>query len=72
MSEHVLKPRNMEIQERQKPSSPHQITSLHHHHDHAEIRQIIQQFASRTESITITNEWRKYHKYPEKSDIATD
>ena len=59
-SEHVLKPRNMK--ERQKPhaSSSYQITSTQHNHDHAEIRQIIQQCGSRTENITITNEWLKY------------
>ena len=55
-SEHVLKPRNMKIEERQKPSSSHPITNTQHNHDHAEIRQIIQQLGSRTENITITNE----------------
>ena len=45
-SEHVLKPRNIKIEE-------HDDRNYHHH---AEIRQIIQQFGSRTENITITNE----------------
>ena len=61
-SEHVLKARNMKIKERQKPSF-HQITSTQHSHNHAEIRQ---RFGSWTENITITNEWLKYQKYPEK------
>ena len=42
-----------------------------HNHDHAEIRQIIQQYGSRTEIITIMNEWLKYQKYLEKPEILT-
>ena len=40
-----------------------------HNHDHAEI---IQQFGSRTEIITIMNEWLKYQKYPQKPEILTN
>ena len=65
-SEHVLKPRNIKkIEERQKLPSSHHISTQHH----AEIGQIIQQFGSRTENITTTNEWLKYQKNPEKSEI---
>ena len=68
-SEHVLKPRNMKIEERQKPSPSHQITSIQDIHDDVEIRHIIQQFGSSTENITITNEWLKY---PETLEIQLD
>ena len=47
--EHVLKPRNMIIEKDRKS----QHIKSQHSYDHAEIRQIIQQFGSRTEIRTI-------------------
>ena len=42
----------MKMEQWQKPSSSHHTTSTQHNHDYADIRQIIQQFGSKTENIT--------------------